>query len=447
MTLLDIFPSLRTTMTPRLDPALWPVTTSHDDRGRISIGGVALDDIADQYGTPTYVLDEADVRHRCRTYRAAFPEAEIAYAGKALLIRAVADWITREGLSLDVCSAGELAIALSAGVDPRRIILHGNAKSATELRTAVDAGVGRIVVDSLTEIRLLASVAPRRQKVMIRVTPGIDIHGHHAVTTGVDDQKFGFPLSHNQTGEAARLVLEQPNLQLVGLHCHLGSQIADVECFRSAIARLVGQMAYIRSDHGVILTTLDIGGGHAVPYRPGDPQTDPAELAALVDDALDEACARNRFPRPQIVLEPGRAVVARAGVTLYRVVSIKTIPGGRTFVSVDGGMSDNPRVALYGARYDAAVANRHPTGRHTPMTVVGRFCEAGDILAVDVSLPVDLHPGDVIAVPCTGAYHHSLASSYNGVGRPPIVAVRNGNVRELVRRESVADLMGREIGI
>ncbi|RDI16312.1 diaminopimelate decarboxylase [Rhodococcus sp. AG1013] len=444
MTLLDLFPSLRTTMTPRLDPALWPTTTDHDDRGRIRVGGVALDDIADQFGTPTYVLDETDVRHRCRAYRAAFPEAEIAYAGKALMIRAVADWVTREGLSIDVCSAGELAIALSAGVDPARIILHGNAKTATELRAAVDAGVGRIVVDSLTEIRLLSAIANRRVQVLVRVTPGIDIHGHRAVATGVDDQKFGFPLSHDQAGDAARLVLEQPNLELVGLHCHLGSQIADAECFRSAVARLVGQMAQIRSDHGIILTTLDLGGGHAVPYRPGDPECDPAVLAAVVDDALDDACARNRFPRPQIVLEPGRAIVARAGVTLYRVVSTKTHAGGRTFVAVDGGMSDNPRVALYGARYDVVIANRHPLGRHTTVTVVGRHCEAGDVVAEDVSLPVDLHPGDVLAVPCTGAYHHSLASTYNGVGRPPVVAVRDGHIRELIRRETVADLMARE---
>ncbi|RVW11152.1 diaminopimelate decarboxylase [Prescottella agglutinans] len=447
MTLLDIFPSLRAAMAPRLDPALWPVTTSHDDRGRIRVGGVALDDIADQYGTPTYVLDEDDVRHRCRTYRSVFPEAEIAYAAKALMIRSVASWVTQEGLSVDVCSSGELAIALSAGIDPRRIILHGNAKTASELRTAADAGVGRIVVDSHTEIRLLASVAAARQKVLVRVTPGIDIHGHPAVTTGVDDQKFGFPITGGHADAAVRLVLEQANLELVGLHCHLGSQITDPRVFGTAVDRLIGQMDQVRRDHGPILTDLDLGGGHAVPYRPGDPQIDLTELARTIDDALDDACARNRFPRPQLTLEPGRAIVARAGVTLYRVVSVKTAPSGRIFAAVDGGMSDNPRVALYGAHYDIAVANRHPSGAHVPMTVVGRFCEAGDVLAHDVALPADLHPGDVLAVPCTGAYHHSLASSYNSVGRPPVVAVRGGNTRELVRRETVADLLSRDVGL
>lgn len=444
MTLLEIFPSLRAAMAPRLDPALWPVTTDHDDLGRIRVGGVALDDIADQYGTPTYVLDEDDVRHRCRSYRAAFPEAEIAYAGKALMIGAVADWVTSEGLSLDICSAGELAIALSAGVDPSRMILHGNAKTGTELRAAVDAGVGRIVVDSHTEIRLLASLARGRQKVLVRATPGIDIHGHPAVTTGVVDQKFGFPIAGGHLDAAVRLVLAQPGLELVGLHCHLGSQITDCRLFAAAIDRLVGQLDQIRRDHGVILTGLDLGGGHAVPYRAGDVELDLTDLARVVDDALDEACARNRYPRPTVTLEPGRAIVARSGVTLYRVVSIKTVGAGRTFVAVDGGMSDNPRVALYDARYDVAVANRHPTGAHTTMTVVGRHCEAGDVIARDVRLPADLHPGDVLAVPCTGAYHHSLASSYNAVGRPPVVGVRNGKPRTLVRRETIADLMARE---
>lgn len=336
MTLLEICPSLRAAMVPRLDPALWPVTTDYDDRGRIRVGGVALDDIADQFGTPTYVLDEDDVRHRCRTYRSVFPESEIAYAAPALIVRAVARWVANEGLSLDVCSAGELAVALAAGVDPARIVLHGNAKTAAELRAAVGSGVGRIVVDSHTEIRLLASLVQGRQKVLVRATP--DIHGHPAVPTGVDDQKFGFPITGGYLDTAVGLVLAQPGLDLVGLHCHLGSQITDSRLFATAIERIVGQMDRIRHDHGVILTNLNLGGGHAVPYRPGDRGLDLAELARVVDDALDAACARNRYPRPIVTLEPGRAIVARAGVTLYRVVSIKTVGGGRTFVAVDGGL-------------------------------------------------------------------------------------------------------------
>ncbi|MFD4469452.1 diaminopimelate decarboxylase [Rhodococcus sp. NPDC058505] len=446
MTLLDILPSLRSAMTPRLDPDLWPVTTHVDELGRITVGGVALCDVADQFGTPTYLLDERDVRYRCRVYRDTFPEAEIAYAGKALLTRAVAAWIADEGLSLDVCSAGELAIALSAGVDPRRIILHGNVKTSADLTAARSARVGRIVVDSPTEITMLSASSAPRQNVLVRVTPGVDAGTHRAVTTGIDDQKFGFPLAHDQAVDAIRRILGQPRLNLIGLHCHLGSQIVDTECYGVALDRLIATMAQVRLDHGTILTQLNLGGGHGVSYRAGDPALDPSALAETIEDVLDDACARHRFPRPRIVLEPGRAITARAGVTVYRVVSVKQVRGGRTFVCVDGGMSDNPRVALYGARYTVALANRHSTAPTTPVTVAGRYCESGDEIAVDTSLPGDVRPGDVLAVPVTGAYHHSLASTYNAVGRPPVVAAAAGAVRELVRRETIADLLGRDVG-
>ncbi|RJO77597.1 diaminopimelate decarboxylase [Nocardia panacis] len=445
MTLLDIFPSLRTGMPSRLDPAVWPRDTHYDGDGRITLGGVALADIADQYGTATYVLDEEEVRTRCRAYRRAFPEAEIIYAGKALMIKAIAEWVTQEGLSVDVCSAGELAVALAAGVDPARIVMHGNGKSFDELDAAVRAGVGRIVVDSLTEITLLSALATEPQRVLVRLSPGIDVHGHPAVRTGVLDQKFGFPLGSDAANEAVARILRQPNLRLVGFHCHLGSQIHDPDHYGEAVRRMVAEMAHVRQDHGVILTELDLGGGHAVAYRGGDAEMNIAELADIIEDALDAACARHHFPRPVIALEPGRAIVARAGVTLYRVLSIKHIDGGHTYVTVDGGMGDNSRVALYGARYEVVVANRHPTGPQMTATVAGRYCEAGDILAADIRLPADLRPGEVLAVPCTGAYHHSLASAYNSVGRPPIIAVRGGRCRELIRRETTADLMAREV--
>ncbi|WP_067714801.1 diaminopimelate decarboxylase [Nocardia yamanashiensis] len=447
MTLLDIFPSLRSGgMVPRLDPAVWPRETHYDGDGRITVGGVALADIADQYGTPTYVLDEDEVRSRCRAYRKRFPEAEIIYAGKALLTRAVAEWVTEEGLSLDVCSAGELAVALSAWTDPKRIVLHGNGKPFAELETAIDCGVGRIVVDSLTEITLLSALATKPQQVLLRMTPDIDVHGHPAVRTGVADQKFGFPLESGAADEAIERIARQSNLEFTGLHCHIGSQIYDTFPYGEAVRRMIGEMARIRDEFGITLTHLDLGGGHAVAYRPGDAEMNLYELADIVEDALDAACARFRFPRPAISLEPGRAIVARAGITLYRVLSVKHVPDGHTYVTVDGGMSDNPRVALYGARYDAVVANRHPEGPHMTATIAGRHCEAGDILATDVRLPVDLRPGEVLAVPCTGAYHHSLASTYNGIGRPPIVAVRSGHTRELVRRETIDDLLRRDIG-
>ncbi|WP_433680267.1 diaminopimelate decarboxylase [Nocardia sp. CA-119907] len=446
MTLLEIFPSLRSGMPSRLDSAVWPPDTHYDGDGRITLGGVALADIADQYGTATYVLDEQEVRARCRAYKKGFPEAEIIYAGKALMIRAVAEWVTQEGLSVDVCSAGELAIALAAGADPKRIVLHGNGKTYDELDAAVRSGVGRIVVDSLTEITLLSALATRPQRVLLRLSPGIDVHGHPAVKTGVLDQKFGFPIGSEMATEAIERVMRQPNLELIGFHCHLGSQIYDPDHYGEAVRRMIGEMARIRQDYGRILTDLDLGGGHAVAYRSGDAEMNLTELADIIDDALDAGCARHHFPRPNIAMEPGRAIVARAGVTLYRVLSVKHIDGGRTYVTVDGGMGDNARVALYGANYEVVVANRHPCGPQMVATVAGRYCEAGDVLATDIRLPADLRPGEVLAVPCTGAYHHGLASSYNSVGRPPIIAVHNGRARQLVRRETIADLLARDIG-
>ena len=447
MTLLEIFPSLRSGLpAPRLDTTIWPCRTHYDDLGRITVDGVALTDIADQYGTPTYVLSETEVRDRCRSYRRHFPGTEIVYAAKALLTRTVAEWVTREGLAVDVCSAGELAIALSAGVDPQRLVLHGSGKPYAELEYAVGAGVGRIVVDSPTEVSLLSTLVTRPQRVLVRITPDIDVHGHPAVRTGVADQKFGFALDSDTTEEAIRTIVAHPLLELVGLHCHLGSQIHDPGHYGEAIYRLIARMAAIRQDHGTITTELNIGGGHAVAYRTGDAELNLRELGDIIEDALDAACARHRFPRPVVTMEPGRAIVARAGVTVYRITAIKRVEGGRTYVVVDGGMNDNPRVALYGARYTAVVANRHPTGPEIDATVGGRYCEAGDILATDVRMPADLHVGELLAIPATGAYHHSLASSYNGVGRPPIVAVRNGRSRPLVRRETLQDILSRDLG-
>jgi diaminopimelate decarboxylase len=439
-------PSLHHAAAMRVDPDVWPLTTRVDCEGRLCVGGVALNDIADQFGTPAYVLDEADFRYRIRRYRAALPEVRITYAGKALLTKQVARWVADEGLGLDVCSPGELATGLAAGVDPRSIVVHGNAKTTGELRAAADAGVGRIVIDCGTEIALLASQLRRPQEVLIRVAPGIDIGGHAAVTTGIVDQKFGFAVAEGQAALAVRRVLDQPLLRLAGLHCHLGSQVTDAGVYGEAIKRMVSLMADVRNQYGVVLTELNIGGGHGVPYVAGDAELDLDQLATVIDEALDQACAAERSPRPKIVVEPGRAIAARAGVTVYRVVSVKQRPGGRTFVAVDGGMGDNPRVALYGARYTVTVANRHPLGPDQTVTVVGRNCEAGDVVANDVQLPADLHPGDLLAVACTGAYHHSMASTFNMVGRPPVVAVRDGRIRELVRRETTADLLLRDLG-
>ncbi len=446
MTLLDMLPSIGRAAPRRLDPAIWPVTTHSDEEGRLCIGDIPLSDIADEFHTPTYVIDETDFRYRARRYRKVLRGVEVVYAGKSLLTTAVARWAREEGLGVDVCSAGELAVALAGGVDPARIIMHGNAKSPDELQEAVSTGVGRIVLDSCIEIAYLAGCARKRQPVLIRVTPDIDIHGHRAVTTGISDQKFGFTLAEDQAADAVKRVLAHPILDLVGLHCHIGSQVTDPALYGEAIHRMIAAMADIRAQHGVILTELNIGGGHAIPYVPGDRELELDELAVVIEDALDEACAAEHFPRPTIVVEPGRAISARAGVTLYRVCSVKTQPGGRTFVAVDGGMSDNPRVSLYGAQYTVTLANRHSLGPKQRVTVAGRHCEAGDEIARDIELPVDLHPGDLLAVACTGSYHHNMASNYNMVCRPPLIAVKDGRARQLVRRETIADLLSRDCG-
>jgi diaminopimelate decarboxylase len=446
MTLFEILPSLQHAATSRLDRGIWPLTTHVDDGGRLCVGGVAMTEVAAEFRTPAYVLDEADFRHRIRRYRATLPDVTVVYAGKALLTSAVAHWVAEEGLGLDVCSGGELAVALAGGVDPGGIVMHGNAKTPDELHEAATVGVGRIVVDSPIEIAFLAGRVRRRQQVLVRVTPDIDIGGHRSVTTGVTDQKFGFALAGGHAAAAVKRVLDQPWLDLVGLHCHIGSQVSDASLYGQAIHRMISAMAEVRHRHGVTLTELNIGGGHGVAYVAGDPQLDLDELARVIDDSLRAACAAEGFPRPRIVIEPGRAISARAGITVYRVVAVKNQPGGRTFVAVDGGMSDNPRVALYDAKYTVALASRRPLRAVQPMTVVGRHCEAGDEIARDVPLPTDIHPGDLLAVAATGAYHHSMASNYNMVCRPPLIAVSDGQARELVRRETIADLLSRDQG-
>jgi diaminopimelate decarboxylase len=446
MTLFELLPSLQRAVTPRIDRAIWPLSTRTDELGRLCVGDVPLTEVAYQFRTPTYVIDEDDFRHRIRRYQAALPGVRIVYAGKSLLTTGIARWVDDEGLGLDVCSGGELTTALAGGVKPDRIVMHGSAKPPDELLNAARVGVGQIVVDSPIEIAFLDGGVRRPQSVLVRVTPDIDICGHPSVTTGVTDRKIGFALTGGHAARAVARILDQPLLYLVGLHCHIGSQVTDASRYGQAIRQLVELMADVRDRHGVILTELNIGGGHGVPYVSGDPELELDVLADVIGNALDEACAAARFPRPTIAVEPGRAISARAGVTLYRVLSVKSQPGGRTFVAVDGGMSDNPRVALYDAQYTVTLANRHPLVPTEPMTVVGRHCESGDELARDVPLPIDVRPGDLLAMACTGAYHHSMASTYNMVGRPPLIAVKNGRTRELVRRETIVDMLSRDRG-
>ncbi|MFI6225287.1 diaminopimelate decarboxylase family protein [Nocardia salmonicida] len=428
MTLLDIFPSLRASTVPRLDPAVWPTDTHYDGEGRITLAGVALHDIADQYGTPVRVLDETEVRERCRAYRKLFPDTEIVYAGTALMLRTVARWVAEEGLAVQVGSAGELEVALAAGIDPRRIILQGNGTPFDELRTAVNAGVGRIVVSSLTEITLLASLATRPQQVLLRVAPGIEVPGR---------SRFGFPLGSESCAAAVARIIAQPKLILSGLHCHLGAQIHDPDLYGEAIRRMIGEMAWIHAEHGILLTHLDIGGGHAVARRGGDAELNLHELADILEDALDAGCARHHFPRPVLAMEPGRAIVARAGVTLYRVLAITEVADGGTCVIVDGDTAGRDDVS-------ALVVNRHPAGPQLTASVAGRHGAAGELIAAEIRIPADLRAGEVLAVPCTGAYH-PCAAGYRTAGRPPVVAVAHGRTEQLLRRETTADLLMREL--
>ncbi len=425
---------------------LWPCTARLETDGDISVGGQRLSALAARYGTPAYILDEADVRARCRAYVAALPNAEIAYAGKAFLCRAMAEWIAEEGLSLDVCSAGELAVARSVRFPADRILLHGNAKTPNDLQAAIGYGVGRVVIDSASEIVRLAALSRRRQQVLIRVTPGIDAQAHPALATGVEDQKFGFSLASGDAADAVRKVFTHPELELVGLHCHIGSQLSRPQAYELAAAQLVRLMAAVRNRYGVALAELNLGGGHAVPYVAGDEPFNLADFAERIRRVVKAECNAHRLPVPRLTVEPGRAIVSRAMVTLYRVLAVKHVTGARAFVAVDGGMSDNPRPGLYGARYTVRALHRRGAALE-PVTVVGRHCEAGDILAVDVPLPVATRPGDLLAVPGTGAYNHSMASNYNMVGRPPVVAVRDGAARLLVRRETDKDLLLRDVGV
>ncbi|MEU7134270.1 diaminopimelate decarboxylase [Streptomyces sp. NPDC046261] len=426
---------------------VWPASTRTLPPGDLAVGGVALSELADRFGTPCYVLDEDEVRARARAWRTALPDAGVAYAGKAFLSRAMIRWIGEEGLSLDVCSAGELELAAHAGFPAERVVLHGNAKSPEDLRTALRLGVGRIVLDGTGEIARLAALVPpgARQRVLVRVVPGVEAGAHAAVRTGVEGQKFGLPIAGGEAEDAVARVLGQPRLELMGLHCHLGSQIADVGPYVTAVRRLVDLLARLRDLHGVTFPELGLGGGFAIAYRDGDPTLDPRSYAARVGSELSLRCAHADLPVPRLTVEPGRWIVGPAGVALYRVLAVKST-GDRVFVAVDGGMSDNPRPALYGVRYTVRLVGRASAVPERRVSVVGRHCEAGDVLAEDVALPGDVRPGDVLAVPASGAYQVSMASAYNLVGRPPVAAVSDGRARLLVRRETLADLRSRDVG-
>jgi diaminopimelate decarboxylase len=430
-------------------PELWPATVSRGPDGVLAVGGVPVTALAAEYGTPAYLLDEADLRARCRDFVAAFAGADVYYAGKAFLCKAVVRIIAEEGLGLDVCTGGELATALAAGMDPARIGFHGNNKSTAELAAALDAGVGRIVLDSFEEIDRLTVLARDRgvrPAVMVRVTVGVEAHTHEYIATAHEDQKFGFSLSSDAAFDAVRRILGDGVLELIGLHSHIGSQIFDTSGFEVSARRVLGLQSRIRDEYGFQLPELDLGGGFGIAYTSQDDPAGPADLAKRLAKIVDDECEASGLAVPRLSVEPGRAIIGPAVFTLYEVGTVKDVDGIRTYVSVDGGMSDNIRTALYGASYSATVASRSSAAGPTLARVVGKHCEAGDVVVQDEFLPADVQPGDLVAVPGTGAYCRSMASNYNHVPRPPVVAVAGGRSRVIVRRETVDDLMKLDVG-
>ncbi|WP_051059177.1 diaminopimelate decarboxylase [Nocardiopsis lucentensis] len=430
-------------------PGVWP-RNAHRSNGVMEIAGHTVTELAREFGTPLFVLDEEDFRSRCREYVRAFHGGDVYYAGKSFLCTAVARWVVEEGLNLDVCSEGELAVALHAQVPPHRISMHGNNKSLTELEQAIEVGVGRVVVDSFTEIDRLSALAEsrgRRQRVLVRVTTGVEAHTHEYIATAHDDQKFGFALSTGMAAEAVRRVLAAPGLDLAGLHSHIGSQVLSLEPFEVAAARLVALLGAVKDEHGVELAELNLGGGRGITYVPGEFPTPVASFAEGLRRAVRGACREHGIAVPRLAVEPGRAVVGPGTVTLYEVGTVKDVTGVRRFVSVDGGMSDNIRPALYGAPYTCDLVSRDSAAAPVPSRVVGSHCESGDVLVPEARLPGDLAPGDLLAVAATGAYCRSMANNYNHALRPGVVAVREGRARAIVRRETVQDLLRTDTGV
>jgi diaminopimelate decarboxylase len=416
---------------------VYPLGTRVNERGHLEVGGCDVVELARRFGTPAYVYAEDDIRSRARAFVEAFSsrtdDFEVIYGSKALAITAAYRLVSEEGLSVDVASGGELHLALGAGVDPKRIFMHGNNKTEAELRLAFDAGIGHLVVDSFSEIERAERMLDRAQDVLIRVTPGIKPSTHSYVQTGQLDSKFGFGLSDGLAAEAVRRVRESRRLNLVGIHAHIGSQIFELEPYVKTIQMLADFIDF--ECH-----LLNVGGGLGVAYTADD---EPASIEDYVDVTV-RGVQRAFDPVPRILIEPGRSLVGNAGITIYRVGTIKEIPGVRTYVAVDGGMSDNLRPMLYGARYEAALADRPEAPSTHVCTVAGMHCESGDLLIKDVALP-EPRVGDVLVTPATGAYGYVMANNYNGVPRPPVLFCKEGEARVVVRRETYDDLTARDV--
>ncbi|WP_026551139.1 diaminopimelate decarboxylase [Arthrobacter sp. H20] len=465
----------------RLNTALWARDVARDG-DELSIGGLNVGALAEQFGTPLFVVSENDFRARARSFKDAFNAAfadlcggvDIYYAGKSFLCTEIAHWVAEEGLRLDTCSGGELAIAMRAGIPGEHLGLHGNNKSDAELGRALDVNVGRIVVDSLPELERVAALAGARgttANVMLRLTPGVHASTHEFIATAHEDQKFGLSLagaagssspagsvaaSGDHASPAAQAVaaaLAHESINLLGVHCHIGSQIFESEGFELAARRLLAFLAQVRDRHGVELPELDLGGGYGIAYTEADKPRPPAEIATAMADVVGSTCALLGLRVPRISIEPGRAIVGSTTFTLYTAGTTKSVrvdvdgadSQPRRYVSVDGGMSDNPRPVLYDADYSAVLASRASAATPVLSRVVGMHCESGDIVVRDVYLPEDTDAGDLVAVPGTGAYCWALSSNYNWVARPPVVAVRDGSARLIVRGETEDDILARDI--
>jgi diaminopimelate decarboxylase len=409
---------------------LLPDTAEIAPDGRLSVGGCDVIALAEEHGTPLFVYDEEHLRARCREAVAAFGDG-VAYASKAFLCKAMARLVHEEGMHLDVSTGGELHLALVAGVLPDRLVFHGNNKSTEELQRAVDAGIGRVVIDSFDEIDRLEAIAPPTPvKVLLRITPGVEAHTHEYVMTGQEDSKFGFGLASGLAAEAVERAQRSPALELVGIHAHIGSQIFLLHSFTKAVELLADFV------NPLDLPELSLGGGLGVPYVEGEEAPTITQWARKLKDD----CAAAGITA-HVTAEPGRSIAAAAGLTLYRVGTIKDLPGIRRYLSVDGGMSDNPRPVLYGSGYEAFLPRATTAERPETATIVGKHCESGDVLVRDARLPGDVEVGDVVCTPVTGAYGHSMASNYNKVPRPAVLFVRDGRARVVVRRETLDDLL------
>jgi diaminopimelate decarboxylase len=445
-----------------LAPGLWSHGTARTASGELEVAGVTVSDLAARFGTPLFVVDEADVRSRAAFVREAFDRefarigsaAKVYYAGKAFLSTEVARWVTEAGLYIDVCSGGELAVALAAGVDPAKLGFHGNNKSVAEIDRAVARGVGVIVIDSEIEIERVADAAARHsraQPVRLRLNSGVHAHTHEYLATAREDQKFGIALADAPAAVAA--IRSKPSLTFLGLHSHIGSQIFESDGFAEAARRLLALQADLLA--GGPVPELNLGGGFGIAYTSAEVSLPLDGIATRFADIVASECARLGIPIPVVAIEPGRAIVGPSTLTLYEVGTVKdvlvSVEGAptviRRYVSVDGGMSDNIRPALYTADYSVRIAGRTSAADPTLVRIAGKHCESGDIVVRDDYLPGDVRPGDLVAVPATGAYCWSMASNYNYLGRPPVVAVRGGQARVIVRGETEADLLSRDAGI